>query len=145
MTNAEARFNNSLRPRKPEGSLGRTAQDGHLDSHTALELCVRMYLWWSLCTLNACQVRVTVGESGLCCCTCVTSFERWLTPLCVVSILSNGAVLGETRAKSQVPSVSLCRAPRCVGNGVVAGLKMKMTSSKASAICVPMSGSKACW
>ena len=35
MTNAEARFNNSLRPRKPEGSLGRTAQVGHLDSHTA--------------------------------------------------------------------------------------------------------------
>ena len=39
MTNAEARFNNSLRPRKPKGSLGRTAQDGHLDSHTAPELC----------------------------------------------------------------------------------------------------------
>ena len=38
MTNAEAGFNNSLRPRKPEGSLGRTAQDGHLDSHTAPEL-----------------------------------------------------------------------------------------------------------
>ena len=35
MTNAEARFNIALRPRKPEGSLGRTAQDGHLDSHTA--------------------------------------------------------------------------------------------------------------
>ena len=35
--NAEARFNTSLRPRKPEGSLGRTAQDGHLDSHTAPE------------------------------------------------------------------------------------------------------------
>ena len=40
MTNAEARFNNSLRPRKPEGSLGRTTQDVHLDSHTAPELCV---------------------------------------------------------------------------------------------------------
>ena len=39
MTNAEARFSKSLRPRKPEGSLGRTAQDGHLDSHTAPELC----------------------------------------------------------------------------------------------------------
>ena len=38
MTNAEARFNNSLRPWKPEGSLGRTAQGGHLDSHTAPEL-----------------------------------------------------------------------------------------------------------
>ena len=38
MTNAEAQFNKSLRPRKPEGSLGWTAQDGHLDSHTAPEL-----------------------------------------------------------------------------------------------------------
>ena len=28
----------SLRPRKPEGSLGQTAQDVHLDSHTAPEL-----------------------------------------------------------------------------------------------------------
>ena len=41
MTNAEARFNKSLRPRKPEGSLGRTAQDVHLDSHTAPELSIR--------------------------------------------------------------------------------------------------------
>ena len=40
MTNAEARLNNSLRPRKAEGSLGRTAQDGHLNSHTAPELCL---------------------------------------------------------------------------------------------------------
>ena len=39
MTNAEARFNKSLCPRKPECSLGRTAQDVHLDSHTAPELC----------------------------------------------------------------------------------------------------------
>jgi len=38
VTNAEASFNKSLRPRKPEGSLGRTAQEGHLDSHTAPEL-----------------------------------------------------------------------------------------------------------
>ena len=42
MTNAEARFNKSLRPRKPEGSLGRTAQDVHLDSHTAPELRTRI-------------------------------------------------------------------------------------------------------
>ena len=38
VTNAEAWFNKS-RPRKPEGSLGRTAQDIHLESHTAPELC----------------------------------------------------------------------------------------------------------
>ena len=38
MTNAEAHFNNSLRPWKPEGSLGWTAQDVHLDPHTAPEL-----------------------------------------------------------------------------------------------------------
>ena len=47
----------------------------------------RMYLWWSLRPLYllACQVRVTVGESGLRCCVYVTSFERQLTPLCVDS------------------------------------------------------------
>ena len=38
-TKTEAWFSIALRPRKPEGSLGRTAQDGHLDSHTAPELC----------------------------------------------------------------------------------------------------------
>ena len=42
MTNAEARFNKSLRPRKLEGSLGRTVQDVHLDSHTAPELCMEV-------------------------------------------------------------------------------------------------------
>ena len=35
VTNAEAWFNIALRPRKPEGSLGRKAQDVHLHSHTA--------------------------------------------------------------------------------------------------------------
>ena len=45
MTNAEARFNKSLRPRKPEGSLGRTAQDVHLDSHTAPELWFHIVMW----------------------------------------------------------------------------------------------------
>ena len=44
MTNAEARFNKSLHPRKPEGSLGWTAQDVHLDSHTAPELCEKRFL-----------------------------------------------------------------------------------------------------
>ena len=38
VTNAEAWFNIALRPRKPEGSLGQTAQDVYLDSHTAPEL-----------------------------------------------------------------------------------------------------------
>ena len=37
-TNVEAWFNIALGPWKPEGSLGQTAQDGHLDSHTAPEL-----------------------------------------------------------------------------------------------------------
>ena len=51
MTNAEAWFNDkALRPRKPEGSLGRPAQDGHLvDSHTAPEL-------WVQCTSGAVHV-----------------------------------------------------------------------------------------
>ena len=33
------------------------------------------------------QGRVTVGESGICWCVYVTSFEHWLTPLCVDSVL----------------------------------------------------------
>ena len=37
-------FNIALCPRKPEGSLGRTAQDGHLDSHTAPELCEHSFV-----------------------------------------------------------------------------------------------------
>ena len=37
-TSAEAWLNIAVHPRKPEGSLGRTAQDGRLDSHTAPEL-----------------------------------------------------------------------------------------------------------
>ena len=37
-TSAEAWFSIALGPRKPEGSLGRTAQDDHFDSHTAPEL-----------------------------------------------------------------------------------------------------------
>ena len=36
-------------------------------------------------SLWGCQVRVTVGDSGLCCCVCLTSLKRWLTPLCVDS------------------------------------------------------------
>ena len=45
-TSAEARFNKSSRPRKPEGSFRRTAQDGHLDSHAAPELCCYSCCCW---------------------------------------------------------------------------------------------------
>ena len=47
---------------------------------------MRMYLYWSLWTMywHACQMTVTVGDSGLCC-TCVAYFESYLTPLCVDS------------------------------------------------------------
>ena len=58
MTNAEAWFNKSLRPRKPEGSLGRTAQDVHLDSHTAPEL-------WGVWGVDFCIcMRIFVGVVG---------------------------------------------------------------------------------
>ena len=60
MTNAEAWFNNSLRPRKPEGSLGRTAQDVHLDSHTAPELCYRNLALLSCC-LTSTEARWPIG------------------------------------------------------------------------------------
>ena len=61
------------------GSSLDTVGDNKLISarHTK-QKTMKMYVWWSLCTLYliACQVEVTVGDSGLCCCVCVTSFQR---------------------------------------------------------------------
>ena len=68
MTNAEARCNKSLRPRKPEGSLGRTAQDVHLDSHTAPELWGVVYRDHTFkysatsCLRNVCFWRAMAGK-----------------------------------------------------------------------------------
>ena len=64
MTNAEARFNKSLRPRKPEGSLGRTAQDVHLDSHTAPELCDSLWLGQLVFITPSCLRRGTGRDRG---------------------------------------------------------------------------------
>ena len=52
-----------------------------------IEGILRRYLWWSLRTLylHASWVRVPIGDSGLCCYTCVTYFERRSTPLLVDS------------------------------------------------------------
>ena len=71
MTNAEAQFNKSLRPRKPEGSLGRTAQDVHLDSHTAPELLSQTFhVTLVLCStssvlVNSPHARSSVTEKTL--------------------------------------------------------------------------------
>ena len=68
MTNAEAWFNKSLRPRKPEGSLGRTAQDGHLDSHTAPELYagVPKLVCLNRRALAGCAAAAVGAISGIC-------------------------------------------------------------------------------
>ena len=60
VTSAEAWFNIALRPRKPEGSLGRIAQDGHLDSHTAPELWKGQQLTW--CFTPSQPLRLYQGE-----------------------------------------------------------------------------------
>ena len=65
MTNAEAWFNNSLRPRKPEVSLGRTAQDGHLDSHSAPELCVLMHSMKRLYRRFVCISRCSAFQTDM--------------------------------------------------------------------------------
>ena len=45
---------------------------------------LRMYLWWSLCTLYllACQVRVIIGDSGLCCTLCYVFWALINSLLC---------------------------------------------------------------
>ena len=54
-------------------ALSLFASPTHRFSKQKKKSLLRMYLLWSLCTLylHACQVRVTVGDAGLCCCTCV--------------------------------------------------------------------------
>ena len=60
-----------------------------------------MVLACLVCTLysHACQVRVTVGDSGLCCWTCVPYFERWLTPL-RVDAATVGSSLGRNKSSN---------------------------------------------
>ena len=70
VTNAEARFNIALRPRKPEGSLGQPAQDGHLDSHTAPEL------WFTGLGRPMPKVKVTMD------CTLVCVYMAWMVEVC---------------------------------------------------------------
>ena len=55
-----------------------TSPMGYSYSKRNLHKNLRMYLYWTLCTLHlhARQLRVTVVDSGLCCCTCVTYFKR---------------------------------------------------------------------
>ena len=59
---------------------------------------LRTYLWWSSCTLYllACQMRVTVRDSGVCCCVHLTSLERRLTPLYVELKVGCCLVMGLT-------------------------------------------------
>ena len=59
-----------------------------INKHPAPKRCTGLYLWWSLYTLYllACQMRVTIGDSGLCCSVCVSSSEHYLTPLFVDTI-----------------------------------------------------------
>ena len=64
----------ALRPRKPEGSLGRTAQDGHLDSHTAPELWLFKLLYqWLYRTLQTPQKCSKISPSNF-----LLRIGRWL-------------------------------------------------------------------
>ena len=106
MTNAEARFNKSLRPWKPEGSLGRTAQDVHLDSHTAPELCCVVRLVEFLVYILACQVKATVGDSVFSCYVRVTSFGGYLA-LFVCRFFSLVAAFQKLELQTSQNSISL--------------------------------------
>ena len=85
MTSAEARFNNSLRPRKPEGSLGRTAQDVHLDSHTAPELCDQGYETNGRHSLQTNAKEAELHSVRLCHCD-VTKLRTLASTFCVKSV-----------------------------------------------------------
>ena len=79
----------------------------------------RMYLWWSLCTLyfHACQAaKVTVGDSGPCCCTCVTRISSANYLPCSVAVGHHRATFVRqarlrrgTDRRRPISSVSLSR------------------------------------
>ena len=64
-TNAEACFIIALRPRKPEGSLGQTAQEGHFNSHTAPELCLSSFFSLLFCCCSCFSIVLVVGFHSL--------------------------------------------------------------------------------
>ena len=47
-----------------------------------VHFCTLVKFIYRMCLL-ACRARVTLGDSGLRCFVCVTSFKRQLTPLCL--------------------------------------------------------------
>ena len=70
-----------------------------------------------LCTLHLFTQmpgeKVTVCDSGLCCCACVASFKRWLTPLYVASDrrqdVCMSSVVSVKRIRVHKLSSALCR------------------------------------
>ena len=60
------------------------------------------------------RINTTVGDSGLCCCTCFTYFERQLTPLCVDA--AHPILLSAFIPSLCVQTVSI---PRCCPRGTV--------------------------
>ena len=80
-------------------------------------LVLRMYLRWNLCSLylHACQVRVTVGDSCLCCCTCVMYFKCQLTPLCV-----NWGLIGIKAELTQFLCIACAACSRSLGRSLSA-------------------------
>ena len=73
-------------------------------------LFLRIYLWWSLCTLCllACQVRVTVGGSGFCCCVCVCDiFWAVINSPCVLILRSLGFLRHSSPLQQTVPHRAL--------------------------------------
>ena len=65
-------------------SPGRSPRLSHSSLNSAEDVPLVGFMYRVL-ILQACQVRVTLGDSDLCCCTCVMHFEHQLTPLCVDS------------------------------------------------------------
>ena len=109
MTNAEARCNKSLRPRKPEGSLGRTAQDVHLDTHTAPELCEKqvvchVYIYTKYTPRQSCCTTLNTKRPKYPSCTSklLYVFERKTSTISV--LLYKAVVRLSTR---NVPNISL--------------------------------------
>ena len=102
----------------------------NLCEHIIFSVHQRMYLWWSLCTLylHACQMRVTVDDSSLCCCTYV--FWALISSLvCWFRTRALGLVLFQIYVNTcQTPHLKM--GPNCFTMAAVALCSAKNCSSK---------------
>ena len=100
-----------------------------------VSLLLRMNLWRSSCTLYlpACQVRVTVGDSGLCC--CVPCYTSDVYTALLTSFLGWFYTCALSKASLSVQGLALCPRPLSVSKASLCVQGLASLSVQGLALC----------